>query len=161
MRLWINCASGAVYPQPHNVQTARRDRLRLAAEPISGPDASSDAHKGQGHQVQIMETFTPWADETRKDPALDLITHLSVQSACGHDTHALLPAIADTKVRAGQGLGRRALLGHDEGDGLEPAQSRPGPEGQGQGPKGPSGPMGAPLAAFGRCQRSNPPLTVS
>jgi hypothetical protein len=73
----------------------------------SDPDATYDAHKGQGYQVQIMETFTPGADETQKDPRLNLITHVSVQSACEHDTHALVPAIADTKVR---GVGPQKAL---------------------------------------------------
>jgi hypothetical protein len=73
----------------------------------SDPDATYDAHKGQGYQVQIMETFTPGADETQKGPGLNLITHVAVQSACEHDTHALVPAIADTKVR---GVGPKKAL---------------------------------------------------
>ena len=38
---------------------------------------------------------------------LNLITHVEVQRACEHDTHALVPAIADTKIR---GLGPEKLL---------------------------------------------------
>ena len=35
------------------------------------------------------------------------ITHVNVQSACGHDSQALVPAIADTQVR---GLGPKKVL---------------------------------------------------
>ena len=65
----------------------------------SDPDATYDGHKGQGYQVQIMETFSRSDDEDEKQQALNLITHVDVQSACESDAHALVPAIADTKVR--------------------------------------------------------------
>jgi hypothetical protein len=61
----------------------------------SDPDASYDAHKGKGYQVQIMETYS--TDEENKD--LILITHAKVEQAHESDAHALLPAIADTKER--------------------------------------------------------------
>jgi hypothetical protein len=65
----------------------------------SDPDATYDGHKGQGYQVQIMETYSRGEDEDEKQQALNLITHVDVQSACESDAHALVPAIADTKVR--------------------------------------------------------------
>ena len=61
----------------------------------SDPDASYDAHKGKGYQVQIMETYS--TDEENK--GLILITHAKVEQAHESDAHALLPAIADTKER--------------------------------------------------------------
>jgi competence protein ComGF len=59
------------------------------------PDASYDAHKGKGYQIQIMETYS--TDAENKD--LILITHAKVEQAHESDAHALLPAIADTKER--------------------------------------------------------------
>ena len=65
----------------------------------SDPDATYSGHKGQGYHVQIMETFCPSEDEKEKAQTLNLITHASVQTACESDAHALVPAIADTKLR--------------------------------------------------------------
>ncbi len=67
----------------------------------SDPDAGYSGHKGQGYQVQIMETFTPApgkeeGENAKKEPALNLITHVAVERACEHDKHALLPAMEDT-----------------------------------------------------------------
>lgn len=61
----------------------------------SDPDASYDAHKGQGYQVQIMETYS--TDEEKE--GFCLITHGEVEPAHISDAHALLPAIANTKER--------------------------------------------------------------
>ena len=65
----------------------------------SDPDATYSGHKGQGYQVQVMETFCPSEDKTEKQQSLNLITHVAVQTACESDAHALVPAIADTKER--------------------------------------------------------------
>jgi len=73
----------------------------------SDPDAAYSGHKGQGYQVQVMETFSRCDDKKEKDQQLNLITHVDVQPACAHDSHALVPAIADTQVR---GLGPKKLL---------------------------------------------------
>lgn len=66
----------------------------------SDPDATYSGHKGQGYQVQIMETYTPTKeadeDDSEKESRLNLITHVSVEKACEHDKHALLPAIKET-----------------------------------------------------------------
>jgi hypothetical protein len=61
----------------------------------SDPDATYDAHKGKGYQVQIMETFS---DDKDKD-TLILITHGKVEPAHVSDAHALLPALADCVAR--------------------------------------------------------------
>jgi len=65
----------------------------------SDPDATYDAHKGQGYQVQIMETFSQSEDPVEKEQTLNLITHVSVQTACEHDANALIPAITDAQER--------------------------------------------------------------
>ncbi len=65
----------------------------------SDPDATYSGHKGQGYQVQIMETFSRSEDEKEKEQTLNLITHVEVQPACESDANALVPAIADTRIR--------------------------------------------------------------
>jgi hypothetical protein len=61
----------------------------------SDPDATYDAHKGQGYQAQIMETYSD--DKDKK--GLILITHAKVEQAHVSDAHALQPAIADSTER--------------------------------------------------------------
>jgi len=56
---------------------------------ISDPDAGYDGHKGEGYQSQIMETYSENSD------APCLITHVAVEAAHEHDSHALIPAIED------------------------------------------------------------------
>jgi hypothetical protein len=84
----------------------------------SDPDATYSGHKGQGYQVQVMETFSRCEDEKEKRQQLNLITHVNVQTACEHDSHALAPAIADTKVRgvAPDKLLADTLYGSDTND---------------------------------------------
>jgi len=84
----------------------------------SDPDATYSGHKGQGYQVQVMETFSRCEDEKEKQQQLNLITHVDVQTACEHDSHALAPAIADTKVRgiAPDKLLADTLYGSDAND---------------------------------------------
>ncbi|MDX8408875.1 MAG: transposase, partial [Mariprofundales bacterium] len=59
----------------------------------SDPDATYDGHKGQGYQVQIMETCT----ESAEEKGLSLITHVAVEPAHIHDSTAVLPAIEESK----------------------------------------------------------------
>ena len=72
----------------------------------SDPDASYSGHKGQGYQVQIMETFSR-SEAQEKAHELNLVTHVEVQTACESDANALVPAVADTKIR---GVGPDQLL---------------------------------------------------
>lgn len=65
----------------------------------SDPDAAYSGHKGQGYQVQVMETFTRTEDEDEKEQTLNLITHVAVEKASAHDSHALIPAIEDADQR--------------------------------------------------------------
>lgn len=73
----------------------------------SDPDSTYSGHKGQGYQVQIMETFSTTEDKKEKEQTLNLITHVAVEKACEHDSHALMPAIEDTQKR---GLGPKTVL---------------------------------------------------
>lgn len=82
----------------------------------SDPDATYSSHKGQGYQVQIMETYTEAEGEKEKSKTLNLITHVEVEKACQSDAQALLPAIESTQKR---GLGPEeleadSLYGSDE-----------------------------------------------
>jgi hypothetical protein len=68
----------------------------------SDPEATYSSHKGQGYQVQIMETYTETEDPEERSRELNLITHVELEKACQSDSQALLPAIESTLVR---GLG--------------------------------------------------------
>lgn len=78
----------------------------------SDPDATYSGHKGQGYQVQIMETFCE--DEEKKSP--NLITHVHVEPAHNSDANALMPAIESTRKRdlAPEKLLADSLYGSDD-----------------------------------------------
>jgi len=80
----------------------------------SDPDATYDGHKGQGYQVQIMETFIP--DDERDETKPNLITYVEVEPAHKSDTEALIPAIKKTQrcSCAPKELEADALYGSDE-----------------------------------------------
>ncbi len=82
----------------------------------SDPDAGYDAHKGQGYQVQVMETYCDSKDEFLREKTLNLITHVEVESAHVSDVHALIPALESTKQRglAPQEVLTDSLYGSDE-----------------------------------------------
>jgi DDE family transposase/transposase-like protein DUF772 len=65
----------------------------------SDPDATYSGHKGQGYQVQVMETFVETQTKEEKIQSLNLITHVEVEKACQSDAQALMPAIESTQVR--------------------------------------------------------------
>ena len=67
----------------------------------SDPDAGYCGHKGQGYQVQVMETYSP----EKSQP--NLITHVKVEAAYESDANALIPAIEDA---ANRGLTPKELL---------------------------------------------------
>jgi len=73
----------------------------------SDPDAGYSGHKGQGYQVQIMETYSTEAEEEALSSKLELITHVQVESAHQSDAHALIPALEATAER---GLEPKAVL---------------------------------------------------
>ena len=73
----------------------------------SDPDAAYSGHKGQGYQVQVMESFTRHDDERKRPSRLNLITHVAVEKANAHDGKALMPAI---EASAQSGLKPAMLL---------------------------------------------------
>ncbi len=54
----------------------------------SDPDAGYSGHKGQGYQVQVVESYS-----TSDERQLSLLTHVAVESADQHDSNALIPAL--------------------------------------------------------------------
>jgi hypothetical protein len=82
----------------------------------SDPDAGYDAYKGQGYQVQVMETYSTQEDEEIKSQQLNLITHVEVEPACEHDSNALIPALESTQERglAPEEVLADSLYGSDE-----------------------------------------------
>ena len=80
----------------------------------SDPDATYSGHKGQGYQVQIMETYCK--EEDAKEGTLNLITHVQVEPAHESDANALIPAIESSKERglAPEELLADTLYGSDE-----------------------------------------------
>jgi len=65
----------------------------------SDPDATYSGHKGQGYQVQVMETYCTDDNEQERDKTLNLISHVEVQRACESDAHALIPALESATER--------------------------------------------------------------
>ena len=107
----------------------------------SDPDATYDGHKGQGYQIQLMETYAEKKNKASEesedesenvqenDPdavpaclrathrqALNLITRVNVQTACESDVNALIPAIesADERGLAPDELLADSLYGSDD-----------------------------------------------
>jgi hypothetical protein len=65
----------------------------------SDPDAGYDGHKGQGYQVQVMETYSDEEDEEIKSRTLKLITYVKVEPANESDANAIIPALESTQER--------------------------------------------------------------
>jgi hypothetical protein len=63
-------------------------------------DATYDGHKGQGYQVQIMETYSrkDMSDESEENK-LNLLTYVELEPAHKHDSGALEPALEDVSER--------------------------------------------------------------
>jgi hypothetical protein len=82
----------------------------------SDPDATYSRHKGQGYQVQVMETYTDTGDPKQKARTLNLITHVEVEQAHQSDANALLPAIESAQERelSPKELLADALYGSDD-----------------------------------------------
>jgi len=100
---------------PEITTAVLKDAKDIASDSLqnpSDPDATYDGHKGQGYQVQVMETCT----ESAEDKGLSLITHVSVEPAHIHDCHALMPAIEEAKKNglAAERILADAAYGSDE-----------------------------------------------
>ncbi len=61
------------------------------------PGAGDSGHKGQGYQVQVMETYCN--SKSLRTKTMNLITHVEVETACIGDVHAVIPALGSTKER--------------------------------------------------------------
>jgi hypothetical protein len=82
----------------------------------SDPDAGYSGHKGQGYQVQILETYSTEAPQENAPSKLELVTHVEVEPAHQSDAHALMPALEAAAERnlAPQEVLADALYGSDE-----------------------------------------------
>jgi len=72
----------------------------ISSDSLQNPsdvDATYSGHKGQGYQVQVMETFCD--DEEKKEDSLNLITYINVEPAHNSDANAVIPAIESTEKR--------------------------------------------------------------
>jgi hypothetical protein len=85
-------------PEEITVKPAREISSKSLQNP-SDPEAGYSGHKGQGYQVQVMETYCDSEDPQVKAKTLNLITHVAVAPAYESDTQALLPALQDTQAR--------------------------------------------------------------
>ena len=63
----------------------------------SDPDTTYSGHKGQGYQVQVMETYSKDEEPRSKRKNLNLITYVEVEPAHESDAKALIPAIESTQ----------------------------------------------------------------
>ena len=63
----------------------------------SDPDATYSGHKGQGYQVQVMETYST-EDTDKTQDSLRLIPHVQVEPAHESDANALVPIIESVEA---------------------------------------------------------------
>jgi hypothetical protein len=82
----------------------------------SDPDAAYNSHKGQGYHLQLMETYCDSEDPAVKEKTLTLITHVHLEKANEHDSHAVMPALEDAAARdcAPKQLLADSLYGSDD-----------------------------------------------
>jgi len=108
-----------VSPSDNGVEIAVKAPKQISSDSLqnpSDPDAGYSGHKGQGYQVQVMETYTDTQDGSEKAKTLNLITHVEVESAYESDANALIPAIESTRERdlAPKEVLADSLYGSDE-----------------------------------------------
>lgn len=81
------------YDKDHPVELKTpKDIVSDSLQNPSDPDASYSGHKGQGYQVQVMETYCD-DDKEDKENVLNLITHVKVEPSHNSDANAVIPAI--------------------------------------------------------------------
>jgi hypothetical protein len=89
-------------PEGNPVEVAVKPAKEVSSDSLqnpSDPDATYDGHKGQGYQVQVMETYCDTEETEVRETTLNLITHIELETACKSDAHALIPAIESTENR--------------------------------------------------------------
>ncbi len=101
------CEVSVVDGEPRVTLKESREIFPSSLQNPSDPEAGYDAHKGQGYQVQVMETYCDSAREEDREKRLNLITHVEVEPAHRSDAHALLPALESTRER---GLSPESVL---------------------------------------------------
>ncbi|RJP35127.1 MAG: hypothetical protein C4527_01100 [Candidatus Omnitrophota bacterium] len=88
----------------------RKEPKEVSSKSLQNPsdaDAGYSGHKGEGYQVQLMETYTVeepsdesgGKEENEKKKKPNFITYAKVEPAYCSDSDALLPAIQETKER--------------------------------------------------------------
>lgn len=102
-----------------SVEVAVKPAKEISSDSLqnpSDPDATYDGHKGQGYQVQVMETYCDTENRAEREKTLNLITHIELETACKSDVHALIPAIESTEDRglAPDEILADSLYGSDE-----------------------------------------------
>lgn len=85
----------------------------------SDPDAGYSGHKGEGYQLQVMETYHEEQEQEKakeETAQLNLITYIDVEPANCSDSEAIVPAIEETKERgcAPEELLADSLYGSDD-----------------------------------------------
>jgi hypothetical protein len=66
-------------PEENPVEVAVKPAKEVSSESLqnpSDPDAPYDGHKGQGYQVQVMETYCDTKEPEVRETTLNLITHI-------------------------------------------------------------------------------------
>jgi hypothetical protein len=89
------------------MRVAVRDPKDVPCDTVGNPadpDASYNAHKGQGYMAQIVETYCEDDDRDDRNERVaatpDLITHVAVHKMTVHDGHRLVDALDDLSERA-------------------------------------------------------------
>jgi hypothetical protein len=87
------CVVDAECPDEAGKAKAKDPKLVPSTSPQnpSDPEATFSGHKGQGYQLQLMETCSETKEDGEKD--VDLITYVKLEPAHEHDSNALLPTI--------------------------------------------------------------------
>jgi len=94
-----NCKIVQEQGQVH-VEMKKKDEIPSdSLQNPSDPDVTYSGHKGQGFQVQIMETYQQAEGSQREEGLPDLITYVQVEQAHESDANAVLPAIQETEKR--------------------------------------------------------------
>lgn len=104
------------------VEVSVKPAKQVSSDSLQNPsdaEASYDGHKGQGYQVQVMETYS----REEEGEGLNLITYVKVEPAHESDTKALMPALESVAAR---GLEPREVLAdslYGSDDNLEAARA--------------------------------------
>lgn len=99
----VDRSGDSIWVEPKPPKQVPSDSLQNPSD----PDAAYSSHKGQGYQVQVMETYTQTEDKNLKTETLNLITHIDVEKASESDANALIPALESARRR---GLGPEQVL---------------------------------------------------